>query len=94
MTNEEMTELLAGTYQRQYHHNTYPELSDNSEFVTSKEEIKKACIQIAKWKEKQMIEKACDYLYNNIDKDLIIYHDNTWLKLDAFVKRFKKAMEE
>lgn len=44
--------------------------------------------------EKLMIEKACDYLCNNIDKDLVIYHNNTWLKRDEFVKRFKKAMEE
>lgn len=50
--------------------------------------------QMAEWTEKHMLEKVCDYLCNNIDKDLVIYHDNTWLKRDEFVKRFKKAMEE
>lgn len=55
MKDKEMAELLAGTYQRQYHHNTYPELSDNSEFVYSKEEIKEACMQMAEMKDKQCL---------------------------------------
>lgn len=55
MTDKEKAELLAGAYQRQYHHNTYPELSDNSEFVTSEEEIKKACMYMAQWKDSQCL---------------------------------------
>lgn len=66
--DKEMAELLAGTYQRQYHHNTYPELSDNSEFVTSKEEIKEACMYMAEWKYKQMIEKAVKWWENLTNK--------------------------
>lgn len=61
MKDKEMAELLAGAYQRQYHHNTYPELSDNSEFVTSKEEIKEACMYMAEWKEQQF-QKFIDSL--------------------------------
>lgn len=53
--NEERAELLAGAYQRQYHHNDYPELSNNSEFVTSKEEIKEACMVMAIWKDSQCL---------------------------------------
>lgn len=63
-----------------------------------KQDIIDSCMDIALemtlLTEKLMIEKACDYLCNNIDKDLVIYHNNTWLKRDEFVKRFKKAMEE
>ena len=58
MTDKGKAELLAGAYQRQYHHNDYPELSDNSEFVTSKEEIKEACMYMAQWKDKEWRERA------------------------------------
>lgn len=40
------------------------------------------------------IEKACEYMRNHIDKGLTIYHEQTWLKRDEFIDRFKKAMEE
>ena len=72
---------------------------DNAE--TASLLVQQAALQMAEWKDKQfqeekkqLIEKACDYLYNNIDKNLVIYHNNTWLKRDEFVKRFKKTMEE
>ena len=39
------------------------------------------------------IEKACDYLRNHIDKDLTIYHEQTWCKRDEFVKKFCKYMK-
>lgn len=51
-------------------------------------------LELSKKIEIKMIENACDYLCNNIDKDILIYNDNTWLKRDEFVKRFKKAMED
>lgn len=84
--DKEMAELLAGTYQRQYHHNTYPELSDNSEFVTSKEEIKKACMQMAEWKYNQMIEKTCKWLEG--------IAESTWYDSYDMIESYKKAMEE
>lgn len=99
MKDKEMAEILAGAYQRQYHHNTYPELSDNSEFVTSKEEIKEACMYMAKWKEKQMINKAVEWLIGHVN-DYIV-NDNcggehrNWLKVksECFID-LRKAMEE
>lgn len=86
MKDKEMAELLAGTYQRQYHHNTYPELSDNSEFVTSKEEIKKACMQMAEWKEKQMIEKAVEWLKEQEELIGVSFQDD-------FLERFQNYMK-
>ena len=92
MTDEEKAELLAGAYQRQYHHNTYPELSNNSEFVTSKEEIKKACMVMANWKDNQMIEKACDILENMISEIFLRYMRGEEIK--DIISDFRKAMEE
>ena len=48
----------------------------------------------AEWADRTMIDKACDYLRNHIDKDLTIYHNDTWLKRDEFIKRLKKHLEE
>lgn len=72
MSNKEKVEFLPGVYQRQYHHNTYPEFSDNSEFITSKEEIKNACMEMAEWKNKQFeddIYKFCMYCESKLLKD-------------------------
>lgn len=38
------------------------------------------------------IDKACDYLRNHIDKNLTIYHEQTWCKRDEFIKKFCKYM--
>ena len=86
MTNKEMAELLAGAYQRQYHHNDYPELSDNSEFVTSKEEIKEACLQMAKWKELQIMERTCKWLEGIAESTGYDSYD--------VIESYKKSMEE
>ena len=40
------------------------------------------------------IEKACEFLRNNIDKQLTIYHDNTWRKRDEFIEAFRQFMKE
>ena len=40
------------------------------------------------------LEKVCNYLRNHIDKDLVIYHNETWLKRDEFIERLKKHLEE
>ena len=65
MTNKEKAKELASKYARQYHHNIYPQQGSNSEFVFSNEEIDKACLKMAEWKDeqfsierKQLIEKA------------------------------------
>lgn len=50
-TDREKAAILAKAYARQYHHSSYPEYSDNSEFVFSNEEIEQACIEMAEWKE-------------------------------------------
>ena len=42
----------------------------------------------------QFINKACNYLLTHIDKDLVIYHEQSWKSLGQLVKEFKKAMEE
>lgn len=39
------------------------------------------------------IEKACEYMRNHIDKQLTIYHEQTWKKRDEFIKDFKNYME-
>ena len=52
-----------------------------------------AFIKGAEWADKTMLERAKEYLENNIDKDLIIYYNNTWKKRDEFIKDFIKAMK-
>lgn len=42
----------------------------------------------------QFINKACEWLLTHIDKDLVIYHEQSWKSLEQLVKEFKKAMEE
>ncbi len=39
------------------------------------------------------IEEACEFMRNNIDKQLTIYHDNTWRKRDEFIEAFKNYMK-
>lgn len=40
------------------------------------------------------INKACNYLLTHIDKDLVIYHEQSWKSLEQFINDFKKDMEE
>lgn len=40
------------------------------------------------------IEKACEFMCNNIDKQLTIYHNNTWRKRDEFIEAFRQFMKE
>ncbi len=42
----------------------------------------------------QAIADTCQWLEDHIDKGLTIYHAQTWLKRDEFIKKLKKAMEE
>lgn len=93
MENEKSAELLAGAYQRQYHHNTYPELSNNSEFVTSKEEIKYACMIMAAWKDKQFKEEKEKWLDKAIEW-IEYYNNNGGCLFDGWKEDFKEVMEE
>ena len=47
----------------------------------------KASIQMAKWKEQQMIDKACEWLIQQGEMIGISFEND-------FIERFKKAMEE
>lgn len=51
MKNTDKAKELGGKHARQYHHNTYPEYSHNSEFVFSNNEIETACKEMAEWKD-------------------------------------------
>lgn len=42
----------------------------------------------------QAIEDVCEYLSNNIDEGLVIYHEQTWRKRDEFINKLKKTMKE
>lgn len=53
-----------------------------------------AFLQGAKCTDKTMIEKVCEWLKENIDKDLVIYNNQSWTKRDVFIDKLKKAMEE
>lgn len=46
-------------------------------------------MRVAAWKEKQMIERACEWLYDSIGGNI----DNR-ISLDVFIEDFRKAMEE
>ena len=43
---------------------------------------------------KDMVDKACEYLRCHIDKDLVIYHEQSWKSLGQFINDFRKAMED
>lgn len=55
-----------------------------------------ACLDMAEWADKTMIEKVCQWLEDNIDKEQVICHEQTWQwhKRDEFIKKLKQAMEE
>ena len=71
--------------------NEYP-LSDN----------RAKLIQVPAFKLKEAFEKgystavnrACDYIVNNIDNNLVIYHNHTWRKVNEFVSNFRKTLEK
>ena len=48
----------------------------------------------ANWQYHEFINKACKYLLTHIDKDLVIYHEQSWKSLNQFIVDFRKAMEE
>lgn len=48
-----------------------------------------AAIQMAEWKDKQMIEKSCEWLKKNLQN----YIEDDWTSEKDFIEQFKKAME-
>lgn len=63
---------------------------DNAETVSLL--VQQATLQIAKWKEQQMIKKACEWLESNL-----YYYDENYRGIDSgnsLVEDFKQAMEE
>lgn len=54
-----------------------------------------AAIQMAKWKEQQMIDKACEWLKDNVNDSYLDWYD--WekcrLNKDELLHDFKKAMK-
>jgi hypothetical protein len=66
-----------------------PEIDEDLSCFTKRN----AFIAGAKWKKEPMIERACEYMRNHIDKQLTIYHEQTWKKRDEFIKDFKNYMK-
>lgn len=84
MTNEEKATELGIKYQTPCHG------VGDCEF-----EARQAALEMAEWKEEQMIDKACEWLKENIHKykeydESGFYHE----KSKFLFKDFKKAMEE
>lgn len=42
----------------------------------------------------KLIAKVCEYLEKNIDKDLVIFNNNTWTSRDKFIKNLCKTLED
>ena len=49
-----------------------------------------AAMQMAKWKEQQMIEKACEWLKKNLQN----YIEDDWTSEKDFIEEFRKAVKE
>ena len=64
-------------------------LSENKEFDCTSLELYQAAMQMASWKEKQMIEVLGNLLFNKEEK---IYR--AYLDYDAFFEDLHKAMED
>ena len=52
--------------------------------------LQKPFIDGARWADKTMIDKACEWLEKNAD----IYNNGTIIALNCLIEDFKKAMEE
>lgn len=52
--------------------------------------VSEACVRMAKYIERELIGKACEWLDNNFPN---IDYVGSWYK-ESFIKRFKKVMEE
>lgn len=77
MTNEEKAREIASKYER------WDQEDDESYGAY------KGAIEMAEWKERQMIEKACSWLLLNAD----VFGSFNKIKLQEMVYKFGKAME-
>lgn len=67
MTNEEKAQELGIKHARQYHHNSYPDYSDNNEYVFSNKEIENACVEMAEWKDEKFTKERRETLQQAYD---------------------------
>lgn len=69
----------------------YAEWSDDGGWSESNdmELIKKAFINGAKWADKTIIEKACEWISQSYTSGVL-----DWKNCDSIIENFKKAMEE
>lgn len=51
-------------------------------------------IKMAKWKESQMIEKACEWLEDNVDGYMVIDEGGDGFMHFSLINEFRKAMKE
>lgn len=65
------------------------EWSDGWEDYDDYEYVKKAFIKGAKWADKTMIEKACEWISQSYTSGVL-----DWKNCDSIIEDFKKAMEE
>lgn len=84
MTNEDKAREIANN---NCTHICTAECSEESYF-SSEIDCYKAAMEMAEWKEKQMIDKACEWLESSLENDLGYYG------AADFVDSFRKAMEE
>ena len=87
LISSELLTASADYARKQLANPDYPAYNDEYELLCAYEAG-------ANWQKEQMIEKVCEYLQAHIDKDLTIYHEQTWYKRDEFINRLKKAIEQ
>jgi hypothetical protein len=49
-----------------------------------------SAMEMAEWKDKQMIEKTCEWLKKNLQN----YIEDGWTSEKDFIEEFRKAMKE
>lgn len=67
--------------------------ADEHPVLTEEEQVGMSGLGM-EWQKQALIKKACKYLQDNIDKDLVIYCNDTWKSRDEFIVNLIKAMEE
>lgn len=92
MTNEEKAEELRKT--------ALPNpLFDGYGMWLCSTNVDEILIKMAEWKEQQMIDKACEWLEENVFDYEYIYYDvggfvSPEFRIEEFINDFKKAMTE
>lgn len=92
MTQEEI-QKYADELAQQYFPNEYNVCArENVEAIF----VSEACVKMAKYVERELIEKACEWLKNTIDDDVLVKCGSVikCIDVDEFVLYFCKAMEE